>query len=65
LRCAVVQRQQIEQIGSDGFGAGGELYERAIAATGLPLERPAMTILVILHLPGHPSKSKDWHRRAN
>lgn len=32
----------------------GELYERAVAATGLPLERPAMTILVILHGANEP-----------
>ena len=32
----------------------GELYERAVAATGLPLERPAMTILVILHGADEP-----------
>lgn len=32
----------------------GELYERAVEATGLPLERPAMTILVVLHSAGEP-----------
>jgi len=32
----------------------GQLYERAIAAAGVSLERPAMTILVVLATAGEP-----------
>ncbi|HEX4214296.1 MAG TPA: MarR family transcriptional regulator [Candidatus Dormibacteraeota bacterium] len=32
----------------------GELFDRAVAATELRLERPAMTVLVNLHMSGGP-----------
>jgi DNA-binding MarR family transcriptional regulator len=32
----------------------GRLYDRGVAAAGLPVERPAVTVLVTLHAAGRP-----------
>ncbi|MYW89533.1 MarR family transcriptional regulator [Amycolatopsis rubida] len=43
----------------------GKLFERAIAATGLPLERPAMSVLGILHLEDEPLRIGEIATRMN
>ena len=43
----------------------GKLFERAVAATGLPLERPAMSVLGILHIEGAPLRVGEIANRMN
>ncbi|MGV9297089.1 MULTISPECIES: MarR family winged helix-turn-helix transcriptional regulator [Amycolatopsis] len=43
----------------------GKLFERAVEATGLPLERPAMTVLGILHIEDAPLRVGEIANRMN
>ncbi|WP_409179483.1 MarR family winged helix-turn-helix transcriptional regulator [Amycolatopsis sp. VS8301801F10] len=43
----------------------GKLFERAVEATGLPLERPAVSVLGILRLEGEPLRVGEIASRMN
>ncbi|WP_037367649.1 MarR family winged helix-turn-helix transcriptional regulator [Amycolatopsis orientalis] len=43
----------------------GKLFDRAVEATGLPLERPAMSVLGILHIEGQPLRVGEIANRMN